>query len=157
MSKVFKDTRRKGTDAEIVRAIDATESSWRFLADRTHYNSLVRNASRGENGVYAIRDKGTHETLYVGESHTGRLWKTLLRHFQGQRSFEGIGEWTHPDPTKVEVKTWTTRTGDDALDLELIMISRLAPPQVRGTRDRKLAELVDAQDLDDGDDFADQF
>lgn len=33
-------------------------------------------------GVYVIRDKETKKTLYVGESHTGRLKKTMLRHLQ---------------------------------------------------------------------------
>jgi hypothetical protein len=33
-------------------------------------------------GVYVIRDKLSGRVLYVGESHTGRLRKTLLRHFQ---------------------------------------------------------------------------
>jgi hypothetical protein len=33
-------------------------------------------------GVYIIRDKRSKKVLYVGESHTGRLRKTMLRHFQ---------------------------------------------------------------------------
>lgn len=33
-------------------------------------------------GVYVIRHKLSGRILYVGESHTGRLRKTLLRHFQ---------------------------------------------------------------------------
>jgi excinuclease UvrABC nuclease subunit len=37
---------------------------------------------RGKSGVYIIRDRESKRTLYVGESHTGRLKKTLLRHFQ---------------------------------------------------------------------------
>ena len=37
---------------------------------------------RGKSGVYIIRDRETKDVLYVGESHTGRLKKTLLRHFQ---------------------------------------------------------------------------
>lgn len=37
---------------------------------------------RGKSGVYIIRDRETKAVLYVGESHTGRLKKTLLRHFQ---------------------------------------------------------------------------
>lgn len=35
----------------------------------------------GKSGVYVIREAGGR-VLYVGESHTGRLKKTLLRHFQ---------------------------------------------------------------------------
>lgn len=33
-------------------------------------------------GVYVIRSRRTREILYVGESHTGQLYKTLTRHFQ---------------------------------------------------------------------------
>ena len=33
-------------------------------------------------GVYAFFDKTTRECLYIGESHTGRLYDTLTRHFR---------------------------------------------------------------------------
>lgn len=33
------------------------------------------------NGVYAIRDAKTQAVLYVGESHTRRLRKTIMNHF----------------------------------------------------------------------------
>jgi excinuclease UvrABC nuclease subunit len=40
----------------------------------------------GKNGVYVVRtradDVAGSSVLYVGESHTGRLGKTLSRHFQ---------------------------------------------------------------------------
>jgi hypothetical protein len=36
----------------------------------------------GASGVYVIRDARTLDVLYVGESHTGRLYDTLTRHFQ---------------------------------------------------------------------------
>lgn len=36
----------------------------------------------GASGVYVIRDADTREVLYVGESHTGRLSKTIVRHLQ---------------------------------------------------------------------------
>jgi hypothetical protein len=42
----------------------------------------------GKSGVYILReiqDDGTTETVYVGESHTGRLYQTLTRHFQTWR------------------------------------------------------------------------
>jgi len=42
----------------------------------------------GSSGVYILRetqDDGTAETVYVGESHTGRLYQTLTRHFQTWR------------------------------------------------------------------------
>jgi excinuclease UvrABC nuclease subunit len=34
-----------------------------------------------QSGAYIIRHSETHEVLYVGESHTGRLAATLKRHF----------------------------------------------------------------------------
>lgn len=36
----------------------------------------------GKSGVYVIRSKNAKRVLYVGESHSGRLRKTLVRHFQ---------------------------------------------------------------------------
>jgi excinuclease UvrABC nuclease subunit len=44
-------------------------------------------ALKGKSGVYLIREKTgflffTGEVVYVGESHTDRLYSTLLRHFQ---------------------------------------------------------------------------
>ena len=44
-------------------------------------------ALKGRSGVYIIREKSgflffTGEVVYVGESHTNRLYSTLLRHFQ---------------------------------------------------------------------------
>ncbi len=38
---------------------------------------------KGRSGVYLIRERGFFgAVLYIGESHTGRLYSTLLRHFQ---------------------------------------------------------------------------
>jgi hypothetical protein len=51
------------------------------------YPDWVR-ALDGKSGVYILRetqDDGTTETVYVGESHTGRLYQTLTRHFQTWR------------------------------------------------------------------------
>jgi excinuclease UvrABC nuclease subunit len=39
------------------------------------------NALRNQSGAYIIRHRRTREILYVGESHTGSLAKTLKRHF----------------------------------------------------------------------------
>lgn len=36
----------------------------------------------GKSGVYVIRQKGSLRVVYVGQSYTGRLKKTLVRHFQ---------------------------------------------------------------------------
>jgi hypothetical protein len=39
-------------------------------------------ALRGRSGVYAIRDRQSGAVLYVGESHTDRLYETMTRHVQ---------------------------------------------------------------------------
>lgn len=39
-------------------------------------------ALRGKSGVYVIRDAETRAVLYVGGSHSGKLYETLTRHFQ---------------------------------------------------------------------------
>ena len=36
-------------------------------------------------GVYEIRERGRSAVVYVGESHTGKLYGTLTRHFQWWR------------------------------------------------------------------------
>lgn len=54
-----------------------------FIGDLfgAQYPAWVR-ALKGKSGVYVIRSSSTSKTLYVGESHTGRLYETLTRHFQ---------------------------------------------------------------------------
>lgn len=39
------------------------------------------NELRNQSGAYIIRSRHTREILYVGESHTGSLAKTIKRHF----------------------------------------------------------------------------
>lgn len=53
--------------------IDATDGS--------KYAAWLREL-RTASGVYVIRARRGGEVLYVGESHTGQLYKTLTRHFQ---------------------------------------------------------------------------
>jgi hypothetical protein len=53
----------------------------------TPYPAWVR-ALKGKSGVYVIRETkrdGSSEVVYVGESHTDRLYQTLTRHFQSWR------------------------------------------------------------------------
>jgi hypothetical protein len=56
----------------------------------------------GQDGVYVIRDAATGAILYVGESHRGRLYHTLTRHFQSWSGF-GSGPTYHPDFVEVAV------------------------------------------------------
>lgn len=65
---------------------------WRAVGDAGAYPAWLREL-RGKSGVYAIRERATSRlfglvdvppvVVYVGESHTGRLYQTLTRHFQG--------------------------------------------------------------------------
>jgi len=85
------------------RRTSATRSARSEPRDRTlrnaslSYRSLGRTgerypawlrALRGKSGVYIIRERqrdGSNPIVYVGESHTSRLYQTLTRHFQTVR------------------------------------------------------------------------
>jgi len=91
-------------------------------------------------GVYAIRRRGDRAVEYVGESHTGRLWKTLQRHFQeGGGSFEDRSEYVRTSPAEYDAAAWITSKGarekkrgdQGALDLQAALIERYAPTENR--------------------------
>lgn len=61
--------------------------SYRPIGASGRYPDWLR-ALRGKSGVYVIRERqrdGTNPVVYVGESHAGRLYQTLTRHFQTWR------------------------------------------------------------------------
>lgn len=58
------------------------------------------NTLQNKSGVYIIRRARGGRTLYVGESHSGRLKKTLMRHFW---SWTGKTAGVTYDPHAVEV------------------------------------------------------
>ena len=58
-------------------AISPVDASGRYIAD------LRQLADLKASGVYAIIQGG--RVLYVGESHTGRLFDTITRHFRKWR------------------------------------------------------------------------
>jgi excinuclease UvrABC nuclease subunit len=79
---------------------------------------------KGKSGVYVIRERGFWgSVLYVGESHSDRLYATLLRHFQ---------HWTGSTagPTfpvsKVEVAVIRTSPGK-AVELQNAVIADYNP------------------------------
>lgn len=78
---------------------------------------------RNENGCYVIRDADTRETLYVGESHSSRLYTTITRHFQ---AWEGYTAGTRYDPADVEVAV-RTMPPSAAPGHQLELIERLDP------------------------------
>jgi hypothetical protein len=101
------------------------------------YPEWVRNL-RGRSGVYVIRERDADDEpriVYVGESHTGRLYETLTRHFQDWRRWKGFwrgqyGEGHDPGLTyprgDVEVAVRIT-SPSSALDEEARLIRRLRP------------------------------
>lgn len=80
---------------------------------------------RGRSGAYVIRRTRTKETLYVGESHTGRLPDTIRRHFW---FWSDDGERKHYtyDPDTVEVAFRLTSPGN-AVAAQNELIERLDP------------------------------
>jgi len=81
-------------------------------------------ALKEKSGVYVVRERGfLGSVLYVGESHSNRLYSTLLRHFQ---------RWTGPTagPTfpvsKVEVAVIRTPAGK-AIELQNAVIAEYKP------------------------------
>lgn len=93
---------------------------------------------KGKSGVYVIRElrkDGTPAVVYVGESHTDRLYDTLTRHFQQWRRWKGFwrgqfGEGHDPGLTyrrdRVEVAVRVVPS-EKAEDEEAKYIRRLAP------------------------------
>lgn len=87
---------------------------------------------KGKSGAYVIREEG--RPVYIGESHTGRLYETLTRHFQTWRRqkgfWKGYVEGHDPgltyDRDGVDVAVRVT-SANDAIDEELRLIGRLHP------------------------------
>lgn len=76
-----------------------TSASWRKVGAReTSYPSWLRELA-DKSGVYAIRLVGlfSREVVYVGESHSGRLLKTITRHFQAWNRGNTFS-WQGTDP-----------------------------------------------------------
>lgn len=120
---------------------DASDE-WRDLGDAGAYPAWLR-ALKGKHGVYAIRIKPRlfglvgPEVVYVGESHTRRLYETLTRHFQqwrrGKKWWVGkfSSEATDPGHTyargDVEVRVKVTPSKASAVALQDAWIRRLKP------------------------------
>ena len=112
------------------------------------YPEWIR-ALQGQSGVYVIRERqrgGSEPVVYVGESHTGRLYQTLTRHFQTWRrskkfwsgQYGGQGHdpgLTYPrDRVTVAARVLSPSR---AIDEETRLITRLRP------RDNLLKQPVD--------------
>ncbi len=112
-----------------------TSLSYRPVGARGEpYPPWVRDL-RGKSGVYVIRDRRTSDVLYVGESHAGKLYETLTRHFQVWRRWKGFwrgqyGEGHDPglsyERSSVEAAVRVTSSAN-AIDEEERLIRRLSP------------------------------
>lgn len=79
---------------------------------------------QGKHGVYVLRSKRTGQVLYVGESHTKRLYGTLTRHFQ---AWEGFTAGTTYSLWNIEAAVIVTKTKAAAVKLQIALIKKLAP------------------------------
>lgn len=83
-------------------------------------------------GIYAIIDERSMDVLYVGESHSGRLFETLTRHFRSWSIATGFDRQgrraggTQYDRERVLVATSVTHD-DEAQDAQVRAIARLDP------------------------------
>lgn len=78
----------------MTKHIDA-RSPWRSVGSAGKYPDWLRELA-GASGVYAIRVPGfiaQHVVVYVGESHTGHLAKTIARHFQAWNRQGELPSW----------------------------------------------------------------
>ena len=79
---------------------------------------------KGKSGVYVIRQRGFLGTvLYIGESHTGRLYSTLLRHFQRWTGKTAGNTFAASNVEVAVVRTPAAR----AFDLQNAMIADFRP------------------------------
>jgi hypothetical protein len=93
------DDERTGFDAHADPQLRNASLSYRPIGGSGEpYPDWVR-ALRGKSGVYIIRERqrdGSQPVVYVGESHAGRLYQTLTRHFQTWRRHKRfwVGQYT---------------------------------------------------------------
>ncbi len=110
--------------------------AWREVHEPAGFQEWVREL-RGASGVYAIRSSSSGEILYVGESHSGRLYQTITRHFQvSSNGYKGPTYQRGRCEVRIEVTT-----PRDALDLQDEWIRRLQP------RDNEMIPVDDDDEI----------
>lgn len=83
-------------------------------------------ALRGHDGVYLIRESAKRKVLYIGESHTGRLYETLTRHMF---AWSGYGSGPTYDPRFIDVAVIVSETPlDDPVADQYALIQKYQPP-----------------------------
>jgi excinuclease UvrABC nuclease subunit len=96
-------------------------------------------AMKGRSGVYAIRSRSSGEVLYVGESHSGSLYRTVVRHFE---QWDGPTAGATYSRDHVELALLITPAGE-AREIQYQFIEQLEP------RDNVIGNEDDDEDLDD--------
>jgi hypothetical protein len=81
---------------------------------------------RNQSGAYVIRSRRGRSILYVGESHTGRLAKTIKRHFYRWRDTPERKHHTYR-PGDIEIAVRLTPPGAAAVGSQDNLILRLEP------------------------------
>ena len=115
------------------------------LDDRWSYPAWIRGLRRS-NGVYVFRDRDSGEIVYVGESHSSRLYSTLTRHFQiWSDAYDTAGVTYYREEVDIAV---IVVPAEHANYLQNELICVLVP------RDNRLqcAQLFGLEDDDDDDD-----
>jgi hypothetical protein len=157
-------SRRRGASPDAARPDAVRDSEARNAAALKYrpvgasgepYPDWVRELD-GKSGVYIIReiqDDGTPVTVYVGESHAGRLYQTLTRHLQTWRRAKKFwagqysGSLSHDpgltyDRDRVTVAV-RVLSPDRAIAEEARLIARLRPrDNLLGQPDDDLDEAV---------------
>jgi hypothetical protein len=106
--------------------------------NRLRFARWVR-ALKERNGAYVIRDRDTHEILYVGESHRKRLRGTLTRHFQ---AWTGYQAGTLYSRHRVEVALYMLDgTPREVIDAQEELIRALGPAD--NIHHKRLGDLPD--------------
>lgn len=120
------------------------------------YKSVSKNGKRfpawlnelgNRSGAYVIRHRYTKEILYVGESHTGNITKTIKRHFW---TWDDIPERRHftynPDAVEVAVRITpqkSARTAQDNLIRRLLPRDNTAAVPADVLSDREAPPVID--------------
>jgi len=112
--------------------------NWRPIGSDGPYPAWMAELANSS-GVYAIRERGLFgggRVVYVGESHTGNLRKTIQRHFQAWRRakkwWTGAYRPAQTDPGHTYHRSgcevaFETCSKDRALELQSKWIARLKP------------------------------
>jgi len=113
-----------------------------------YHPRLAALRNRDASGVYVIFDARTREPLYVGESHSGRLYDTITRHFrawsidpdtdeQGRRRG---GTTYHRQAVRVAVQV---TPADRAEDEQYAAIAWIDPSDNKITGETLIDEIAD--------------